>query len=292
MRRALVIALVGCGGSHPAKAPDDAAPVVDVAADAAVAPVFRNPVSLPDDQLATQALQILGATGSATSCNACHGLTRQHLRYWRALTDTSMTSCLTDLSVATQQSAQAMIDCLRTMPSVPDSDFATTRLGIASAAARLPWFQYTFSKAYGADGPAKLADFLTQAAMPKDRVPPLTQAQFDIVAEYFMRGLPQLDTALPQDPQPTTCTAGISSDVAAHTAQLATTGWRAINRDNMMAMFDCGTATDPKLCLADKPDTTLGVHGTLRLLKNLSYQSSYWPRSSRPPAGARSTATT
>src|SRR3569623_1153555 len=117
MRRVVVLVAVGCGGSHAARQPD-AAPI-DVAIDAAPVPAFRNRVALPDDQLATQALALLGATGSANECNACHGLTRQHLRYWRALTDTSMSTCLTDLSVATQQSAQAMIDCLRTMPSVP-----------------------------------------------------------------------------------------------------------------------------------------------------------------------------
>src|SRR4051794_31726631 len=142
MRRALLIAVVGCGGSHAAKLPDAAPP--DVALDAPVAPVFRNPVNLPDDQLATQALQIMGATGTTSECNACHGMTRQHLRYWRALTDTSMSTCLTDLSVASQQSAQTMIDCLRSMPSVPTSDFSPAHLGVAAAAARLPWFQYTF----------------------------------------------------------------------------------------------------------------------------------------------------
>jgi hypothetical protein len=277
MRRVVALVLVGCGGSHPVTQPD-AAP--DVAIDAAIAPVFRNPVSLPDDQLAAQALAILGATGGSQECNACHGLTRQHLRYWRALTDTSMSACLTDLGVSSPQSAQQMIDCLRTMPSVPGSDFAPDKLGVAAAAARLPWFQYTFDKAYGDQGPAQLADFIGQAGMPKDTVPPLTQAQFDIVAEYVARGLPQLDSVLPQDPRPSTCTPGISSDVAAHTALLATTGWRAINRDNGMAMFDCGAATDPKRCLADKPDTTWGVHGTLRLLKDVTYQSSYWTRSS------------
>ena len=278
MRLALLVVLVGCGGSHGGKQPDAAPP--DVAIDAATVPVFRNPVSLPDNELASQALTILGATGSAQECNACHGLTRQHLRYWRALTDTSMSACLTDLSVATQQSAQQMIDCMRMMPSVSTSDFAPEKLGIAAAAARLPWFQYTFWKAYGDQGATELANFIGQAGMPKDTVPPLTQAQFDIVAEYFARGLPNLDITLPQDPRPSTCTPGISNDVAVHTSALATTGWRAVNRDNMMAMFDCGTATDPKQCLADKSDTTWGVHGTLRLLKDVTYQSSYWTRSS------------
>ncbi|HSN27949.1 MAG TPA: hypothetical protein VLT45_16785 [Kofleriaceae bacterium] len=278
MRRVLVLVLVGCGGSHGAKQPDAAPP--DVAIDAEVVPVFRNPVTLPDDQLASQALAILGATGTAQECNACHGLTRQHIRYWRALTDTSMSTCLTDLAVSSPQSAQQMIDCLRTMPAIAGSDFAPQKLGVAAAAARLPWFQYTFHKAYGDQGDAQLADFVGQAGMPQNTVPSLTQDQFDIVAEYFARGVPLLDAMLPQDGRPSECTPGISSDVAAHTAQLATTGWRAVNRDNMMAMFDCGAATDPKQCLADKTDTTWGVHGTLRLLKDVTYQSSYWTRSS------------
>lgn len=278
MRRLLVLVLIGCGSHHGDKLPDAAPP--DVAIDADVAPVFRNPVNLPDDQLATQALQILGASGGAQSCNNCHGMTRQHLRYWRALTDTAMSSCLTDLAVTSQQSAQQMIDCLRMMPAVADSDFAASNAGIAAAAARLPWFAYTFNKAYGDQGPAKLADFITQAGMPKSPVTPLTQPQFDIVAEYFARGLPQLDAVLPQDPQPTTCTAGISSDVAQHTALLKTTGWRAVNSDNMMAMFGCAGITDAKQCLADKTDTTWGVSSALRMLQDVTYTTSYWTRSS------------
>jgi hypothetical protein len=285
MRRLLVLALIGCGSHHADKLPD-AAPIPDVAVDAPIdaptLPVFRNPVNLPDDQLASQALQILGATGTnQQTCRACHGVTRQYLRYWRALTDTSMSSCLTDLQVTSQESAQHMIDCLRMMPSDPDSDFAADHLGIAAAAARLPWFQYTFWKAYGSDGQAKLEDFITQVAMPKAPVTPLTQGQFDIIAEYFARGLPQLDTSLPADTSaPTTCTPGISSEVAPHTAQLATTGWRAVNSDNMMAMFGCAGITDPKMCLADKTDTGWGVNSAVRLLKDVTYESSYWTRSS------------
>ena len=282
MRRLLVLALIGCGSHHADKLPDAAPPAPDVAIDAPMVPVFRNPVNLPDDQLATQALEILGATGTnQQTCRQCHGMTRQYLHYWRALTDTAMSSCLTDLAVTTQQSAEQMIDCMRMMPSDPDSDFATQHLGIAAAAARLPWFQYTFWKAYGEQGQAKLADFITQAGMPKATVPPLTQGQFDIVAEYFARGLPQLDTLLPPETDaPTTCTPGISSEVAPHTAQLATTGWRAVNSDNMMAMFGCAGITDPKLCLADKTDTTWGVNSGLRMLKDVTYRTSYWTRSS------------
>src|SRR5689334_21815270 len=103
MRRLWLVALAACGGGHPAR-PDaaaDAKQYLDAPIDAPVLPVFRNPVALPDHDLAVQALQILGAdvTGAHQECNGCHGMTRQHLRYWRALSDTAMASCLTDLQV-------------------------------------------------------------------------------------------------------------------------------------------------------------------------------------------------
>ncbi len=286
----ILVVMAACGSANHAAS--------DASVDAAlpdapprVVPVFRNAVDLPDAQLADQALVILGATGAQnTSCNNCHGMTRQHLRYWRALGDTAMTTCLTDLAVTTQASAVHMIDCLRTMPELSTSAFAPQNLGIYATAARLDWFDYVFYKAYGADAATEKANFLAMAAMPHgDAVPPVTQAQFDIVAEWTMRGQPMLDNFLPQDNAPTECTAGISADVATHTAALKTTGWRAINRDAAMAMFDCGTATDPKQCLTNQPLITdqafatgwaVPGAGSLRLLDTITYQSSYWSRSS------------
>ena len=297
MNRAWVIGLVvsaACGGGHggSSDASIDSG-FQDAPIDAPALPVFRNPVSLPDDQLALQAMQILGADvpqTSSTSCNSCHGMTRQHLSYWRALGETAMSTCLTDLQVQTQESALAMINCLRAMPDVATSDFMPQNLGIFATAARLPWFDYTFWKAYGADAEAQKALFITEAAMPHgDTVTPLTQAQFDIVAEWFTRGLPQINSFLPQDPEPTTCTPGISSDVAAHTTTLATTGWRAVNHDNNMMMFDCAGATDPKQCMTNQAlastkayGTTWDVatHGNWRVLDDVTYRSAYWTRSS------------
>ena len=290
MRLVLVLALViGCGGSS--SNPPDAGPA-DSSIDAPALPVFRNPVTLPDAQLATQALQLLGAQVSGTnpsSCNGCHGMTKQHLRYWRALSDTSMATCLTDLSVSSQQSARQMIDCMRSMPTLPESDFATKNLGIYATAARLPWFAYTFWKAYGDEGPTKLAQFQAEAGMPKNGVTPLTQPEFDIVAEWFVRGLPGLDATLVTDPPPSTCEPGISSEVTAHVAAQVTTSWRKVNAMNQMAMFGCGTATDPKQCLQSIPlasTTAFGDgwdvpgKGHARVLKDVTYVSSYWTRSS------------
>ena len=286
MRRLLLLVLIGCGGSS--STPDAAPPDAEI--DAAIAPVFRNPVDLPDAELAMRALQIMGApvAGAQTNCNDCHGLTRQNLRYWRGLSDTSMSTCFTDLAVATQESAQRMIDCLRSMPAVANSDFSTKKLGIYSTATSLPWFQFTFWRAYGDAGAQKLVELQTAAGMPKGGTP-MTQAQFDIVAEWYARGLPMLDQTLPIDPAPSTCNAAVSSDVGTHVTAMKTQGWRAQNATAMMAMHGCGAATDPKLCLADVPlgaEQTYGVgwdlpgHGQLRVLADVDYESSYWSRSS------------
>ena len=280
----LLCFVVACGGSHAAD--PDAAVAIDATPmlDAAVAPVFRNPVALPDDQLARQALGILGAdvAGATPTCSGCHGLTRQQLRYWGALSDTAMTHCLTDLAVSSPASAQQMIACMRAMPAVGTSDFATPKLGVYATAARLPWFAYTFTQAFGDAAPAQLAAFQSQAGMPRGGMTPLTQAQFDVVAEYFARGLPLLETVVGQDPPPDTCTSGISAAVGAHVAAMATTGWKQVNADNHMDMYDCGAATDPRQCLADKPATAFAAagHGTVRTLAPLAYQTAYWTRSS------------
>ena len=73
-----VIALVSLGAacSDPAASTPDAA--IDAAVDAPLAPVFRNPVSLPDAELAMEALKILGADlpSAQQECQDCHGMTR------------------------------------------------------------------------------------------------------------------------------------------------------------------------------------------------------------------------
>ena len=81
MKRAAILVLVAAcgsnhGSSHSDAATDTATTFMDAALDAPMLPVFRNPVALPDDQLAVQAIQILGAevpnasTRRATSVTA------------------------------------------------------------------------------------------------------------------------------------------------------------------------------------------------------------------------------
>ena len=79
MHRYLLVFAVVAACSDPAARPDAAVDAVPI--DAAVVPVFRNPVDLPDDQLATQALAILNPQSPATECDNCHGMTRQRVSY-------------------------------------------------------------------------------------------------------------------------------------------------------------------------------------------------------------------
>ncbi|MEO8700388.1 MAG: hypothetical protein ABI867_10105 [Kofleriaceae bacterium] len=281
--------VAACGGGGNSDTPDAPPAPPDTVE---IAPVFRNPVNLPDDELAVQALALLGADvpGARNSCNNCHGMTRQHLTYWGALSDTTMTACLTDLTVSSQQSARLMMDCLRSIPSLADSDFQTSKFGVYSLAASLPWFEFTMNKAYGADGPAQLAKLKTQSGMPRGtKVAQLTQAEFDIVAEWYTRGLPALEATLVETTPPDTCIASISAGVQTHVTAMATEGWRAVNKTNLMAMHGCGAAVDPKLCLAtvplgvDKPYGTgwdIAGRGRLRVLADVAYSTSYWTRSS------------
>jgi len=256
------------------------------------APVFRHPLSLPDDELARQSLQILGADvpgAKAVSCNGCHGLTTQRLRYWGRLADKALATCLTDFDVSTRDAARAQLDCLRAMPSSPTSDFQTRKLGGFASAAHLPWFAYVFDLAYGADAPAQLAAFRQLAGMPRGDVPALTQDELDVVAEWFVRGLPALETTLVPPPPPDQCTPMIASDVATHVAAMATQGWAALNRQSQLAMFGCGAATDPRACLQSYPFATdlpfgtgweISGRGRIRVLADVTYTTSFWTRSS------------
>ncbi len=260
--------------------------------DADVAPVFFNPRDdLSDDALATQALDLLrGAAGpDATDCEDCHGLTRQRVRYWRAITDSSFSSCFSDLLLDTPAAAQAAIDCMR-----QDGEaallFHAKNVAIFTTGAHLPWFQFAFKRAYGDEHAPQYEEFLDRVGMPRGEREPFSQADFDIVASWFTRGIPLVDTKLPEDPPPTECLPGVSADVTAHVDQMALTGWRAINAQNNLLMFGCNGAQDVFGCLTSYPASgeesvsegwNVNVpEQQLRILRENNYRSSFWTRSS------------
>jgi hypothetical protein len=281
------LVITGCGGGG-GDAVDSGS--TDAAVDAATIPLLRNPVSLPDLELAQQASALLGVGGSK-NCDRCHALSRDRLRSWATESSAAETACLTNnLAPTTQGQAAGIIDCFRAEPGVVTSGWPPHRLGIFNTAARLAWFDYVFRLAYGATADNELELFTGEAAMPRSDTGQFTQPEFDIVAEWFARGLPQLETVVPADPPPTTCTTTISAEVQTHVNTMATQGWRAVNRDNGILMYGCQGASDERGCLATYPragDAEFSVGweaaeptAVIRVLRQNTYASSYWTRSS------------
>jgi hypothetical protein len=303
----LAIAVPACDGGSETSTPD--ATVADAAPpppDADIAPAFRNPVTLADDDLAHQALALLGepTVGGSENCNKCHGLTGPRLRDWGQMAKDSLTNCLTDLSVASPESAKTMLECLRLDPTDPTSPYTTERLGPLATAATLGWFKYAFMKAYPTDWETRFADFKTRVSMPQGAHPAFTQAEFDIVAEWFLRGVPKVDDIIKDEPAPPGCTDSITPELLAHIEAMKTQGWTAVDKENGMLMFGCPPdSDDPEACLTTSPQAGDAMYSvgwtdplpgqTMRILRDNPYHSSYWTRSSADGRfvghGARST---
>jgi hypothetical protein len=289
---AVGLALIGCGGGGGGGNGDVDAPdiAVDAAVDASNIPPLFNRVSGTDLEIATQASALLGVGGSK-NCDRCHALSRERLRSWQTESDQAFIACLNNnLQPTTQGQAAGVVDCLRAEPGVTTSGWPPHKLGLYNTAARLEWFKYVFQLAYGATWENELDLFTGEAAMPRADTGQFTQGEFDIVAEWLTRGMPQLDAVVPADPPPTQCTTMISADVATHVNTMRTEGWRAVNQERGILMFGCQGATDALGCLSTYPaagDSAFSMGWgdaepttTIRVLRENNYASSYWTRSS------------
>ena len=298
---ALIALLAACDGGDAdprPPGPDAAAPLPDAAAppvpdaavplpDAGPPPRLHNPVDLDDFDLAEQATRLLGT--SKASCSGCHSLTRALLRNWRDLGETSLTTCLVDPSVATPASAKAMLDCLRIDPQDPRSPFVTKKLGPYSSAAHLDWFEFVFQRAYGNAWEAAYNEFKQRVLMPKGSHPPFTQAQFDVVIEWFERGLPAIEFFVPDVPPPAGCTDSVTPQLKTHVTAMKQSGWGAVNAEHHLLMHGCSGAKNALGCLTSYPRAAEKSYGVgweslagakLRVLRELPYLTSYWTRSS------------
>ncbi|MGE0547938.1 MAG: PPC domain-containing protein [Kofleriaceae bacterium] len=188
-----------------------------------------------------------------------------------------------------------VVNCFRMEPSNPSSPFTPTKTGIYAAAAHLGWFQDLFKTAYPEGENGNTADtwaleygnFKRRVQMPKGNHPRFSQGELDIVAEWFARGLPKAGDYIPTDSGPRSCTPSISSAVQNHVNTMETQGWEAINRARGLQMYGCGSAVDPRECLTSKPDAQTKPYGQgwtnfgkLRVLRELSFRTVYWMRSS------------
>ncbi len=258
-----------------------------------LAPPLRNPVDMPDSDLAYEALKLMGYTplgATASTCSECHSINRGLMTYWRDLTDTAVADCFADTTIPSKIAAEDALACLKMKPEVATSPFTTSKLGIYAAAGHLDWFEFVFARAFDNQGDDERADFLMKVAMPKQPgETPLTQPEFDIVAEWFARGLPFMEDFLPEGPLPGGCEPNITPGVATYVDQLATTGWHAENAADNILMFGCAGAPTPLDCLAAFPQAGTLAFGTgwehypgakLRVLRTNDFPSSYWTRSS------------
>jgi len=191
-------------------------------------------------------------------------------------------------------SAKDRVNCFRLEEENTNSPFTPTKLGIYSAAAHQGWFQDTFKAAFPAGESGNTSDtwalqygkFKNRVSMPKGNHPRLDQAQFDIVAEWFARGLPRLSTYIAPDTGPTSCTPSVKPEMTTHVTQMGTQGWGALNRQANLNMYGC-TGSDPRSCLSAKPTAQSKSYGagwaktgTLRVVRELAFNTFYWMRSS------------
>ncbi|MEY4547156.1 MAG: hypothetical protein RL685_3351, partial [Pseudomonadota bacterium] len=254
-------------------------------------PPLRNALTLPDAELAQQALTLLGssAVGASGSCRNCHSLGRPTLTRWSQLTQQLDRDCLAQPQLPDQASVDAMFTCLRQRSGKPTSRFSPEGFGVYAAAAQLPWFTFLFEHAAAQPGgTVSHAEFVTRVGMPRAGQP-WTQAEFDVVAEWFARRLPGLFALVPED-SGETCTPGLAPELEAYVDELTSTGWRAKNAQVPLLMYGCGPGQSGSACLGSIPlastqpfaSSWANVPGTqLRLLHDNSQSlSAFWSRGS------------
>jgi hypothetical protein len=263
----------------------------DMPAEEWSAPALRSAVTLPDDDLAREALALLGssAVGASGSCSGCHALGRPTLTRWAQLTRGFADACLADTELVDTAAVDDMLACFRSH-AAPAPAFAPAQFGIYSAAAHLPWFSFVFEHATGsaAGGPAQQDAFIDTVGMPRAGTP-LTQDQFDVIAEWFARGLPELFDLVADDGGQD-CTPGLDPRLRAHIELMAQQGWQARNEQIPLLMFGCGEGQSGADCLGDVPlarDQPYGADwdgegdARIRILHdNSETRSLYWARSS------------
>jgi hypothetical protein len=254
-------------------------------------PALREPLSLPDDELAREALGVLdgSAEGADGSCRNCHSLGRPTLTRWATLTEQFVDDCLGDTALPDSAAADDMLACF-SRHAKPSEKLSPAHFGIYSAAAHLPWFSFVFEHASdGAEvGRARHDDFVTDVGMPRAGGL-LTQEQFDRIGEWFARGLPGLFELVPEE-SGEECTPRLAPRLRIHLEEMTRLGWRARNEQVPLLMFGCDEGQSGKDCLGDAPlarDEPFGMQwdapGTAQiriLYDNSATPSRFWSRAS------------
>jgi hypothetical protein len=268
-------------------------------------PALRDRVDLADLELGRQVLTLLAGDGAGAEghCSGCHSVTRPTLSFWRSLTRAFSSACLGQSALDRQEQVDAIYECLVTYsqtakgitefdPALGDTLLSPRTVGIYAAASHLPWFSSLLENASAlAGGNDAHGRFVQRVGMPRGAGKRLTQAEFNLVAEWFERDLPGMLELVPVDPgEP--CVAGLAPELAAELDELELSGWRAKNRETPLLMFGCGPGKAGRECLSELPnagDTPASARwadavpgSIIRLLYDNSPnpQTLFWTRSS------------
>lgn len=251
-------------------------------------PLLRGPVSGSDAEIATAALVLLGGTdGVGGRCGTCHAMTRPTLTRWRQLTDAFRAACLTGFGAGDAAAIERMLTCFDAQAGGAAPSAST--FGIYAAAAHLPWFAFVFEHAdrYGDALEPAYAQFVARVGMPRAGQP-LEQAELDVIAEWFERGLPLAFELVPEQ-QGDECAPSIDGRLVEHVDELGLAGWRAKNQQAPILMFGCDDGAGPRACLSQLPlarETPDGAgwdvgEARIRILHdNSATPSSFWSRTS------------
>jgi hypothetical protein len=254
---------------------------------------------------ATIALQKLGAAvdGAEVRCNSCHALNVVRLNLWGRATRNVYSTCLADPDPSEGRQPLTplqKVDCLRSNPRDPASVFEPKKLGYYAGGAHLSYFQQLFQAAYpAAEWQQRYDDFQAQAAMPVDGENMLSEADFNTIQLWALRGTPYLERILGRSGDaPTSCTPSLSPELATHIERMSREGWGSHNRDAGLQMFACAPGVDTLECFTQtRTDgtevfpvasaTSFGAGWTsdvaeakIRVLRELGFDSSYWMRTS------------
>jgi hypothetical protein len=211
-----------------------------------------------------------------------------------------------------QEDALALVNCMRSEPTNPASTFDPSKVGIESIRAheRNTHYRRLFAKAFPdeAEYEAQLLELVRRVKMPRgsffdDNLPEdtneeyalaLRKEDFWVIREWFDRGTPALEEALPEKPGPTECVPKITDQLKELIETNARNGWTFKNAVDGVAMYGCPgdtlggypqTAIDCLTSHTEMPTWAASYAGNaagakIRLLTELDFRTSFWTRSS------------
>jgi len=257
-----------------------------------------------DAELATRALQLLGAqkvAGAQQQCNQCHDINRKALHVWADQYKGALAVIDDPNKSAKEKVAEFRLD-----PSDPKSKYTPQRLGFLAAGIHIPDLPESeklaalFKEAYGATkGREEYKKLRTAARMP---IEPdherLGKREFKIVKQWVDKEMPELDRLMPEAVRPRTCEPMLSDELKAHLNKMKSQGWAAHNKAQGMPMFACPDAK-PEKCFTQKKGskaifpssadvadakTWAAPETVVRIVHEMPHPSSFW---SRPSADGR-----